>query len=177
MVYSCKGLHTIIIIYEGSLMPRGRPTHARIVLEGYETVWRKAKNVEELLPLLIGKALHAEAHRIKRYSQTFVPVDTGRLKNAAYVTKPTFNGPIVETSVGYDLEQAPYAIRVHEMPRAGQTSGIGPAERFQKYRSWATTGQWKYLETPANAMLPTSKARIAADVQANLALMSWLRRG
>ena len=72
--------------------------------------------------------------------------------------------PVASVELGYS---SPYAVRVHESPRSAETGGIGPAPRYQTYRSWATVGQWKYLETPANEITATSKQRIAAEVQLN----------
>ena len=159
--------------FENRLMAtRGRPRHTRIYLEGYDRVWRTAKNVEELLPPLIASALHSEARRIMRASQQLVPRQTGALAATGYVEKPIFYGPVASVELGFS---APYAIKVHEMPRSGQTSGAGPGPRFQNYRSWATTGQWKYLEEPANDIMQTSKERIAAEVRLNLAVLSKLK--
>ena len=152
---------------------RGRPRHARIFLEGYERAWRTAKTVEDLLPPLIASALHSEAKRIMRASQQRVPVLSGTLKNSGYVEKPIFYGPVASVELGYSAD---HAIKVHEMPRSGQTSGVGPGPRFQNYRSWATIGQWKYLEEPANEIMQTSKERIAAEVQLNLAVLSKLKK-
>ena len=153
---------------------RGRPRHTRIFLEGYEKAWRTAKTVEDLLPPLIASALHSEAKRIMRASQQYVPRETGALAATGYVEKPIFYGPVASVELGYS---SPYAVKTHEMPRSGQTHGTGPGPRFQTYRSWATTGEWKYLETPANELMQTSKQRIATEVQLNLTVLSKLKAG
>ena len=158
--------------------PVGRPRHHRIYLEGYDKAWKKAKTIEEALPALIGAALHAEARRIMARSQQVVPVATGKLKASAYVHKPVFNGPFVGVDLGYnENEEAPYAIAVHEMPRAGQTGGLRPGirgekgQRISSRQPWATTGQWKYLEGPAAEMTPTSLARMAEDLRLRVAAL------
>ena len=146
-------------------MARGRPRHLRVFLEGYEKAWKTAKTLEEAIPLLIHGALHAEAKRIMRRSQQLVPRDTGALAASAYVEKPVI-GPTGSTvELGYT---SPYAVRTHEMPRSGVTHGVGPGPRFQPYSSWATTGQWKYLESAANELTPTSAARMKEEVWATL---------
>ena len=145
------------------------PPRARLI--GYNAALRKAKTLEDLIPLMLAKALHREGKRIMALSQERVPRDTGRLAASGYVKPPEFIGPIAQVELGYD---APYATYIHEHPRAGETEGLRPGARGLKghgYSSWAGTGQWKYLEEPANTLLPTSRARIAADVKAMVALL------
>ena len=143
------------------------PPRARLI--GYNGALRKAKTLEDLIPLMVAKALHREGKRIMALSQERVPRDTGRLAASSYVKPPEFIGPIAQVELGYD---APYATYIHEHPRAGETEGLRPGIRGSKghgYSSWAGTGQWKYLEVPANEMMITSKNRIAADVAVMLA--------
>jgi hypothetical protein len=64
--------------------------------------------------------------------------------------------------MGYGGPSAPYALAVHENPRAGQTGGISP--KGQPYEHWAHTGQWKYLETPLKAAVPDITAKMKTDV-------------
>jgi hypothetical protein len=42
---------------------------------------------------------------------------------------------------------APYAIAVHENPNAGQTTGMSPKGRPYPEGTYATSGEWKFLET------------------------------
>jgi hypothetical protein len=58
----------------------------------------------------------------------------------------------VTAVVGYGGPAAPYALKVHENPRSGKTGGISP--RGKKYRSWATVGEWKYLEKAVQTWAP-----------------------
>ena len=144
---------------------RGRPRHIRVFLEGYDKAWKKAKTLEEAIPLLMTSALHSEAKRMMRRSQQLVPRDTGALAASGYVEKPIVYPHHSTVELGYS---SPYAVRVHEMPRSGQTEGVGPGPRYQPYRSWAGTGQWKYLEEAANEVGQTSAARIKEEVWLNL---------
>ena len=149
--------------------PVGRPRHLRVYLEGYDKAWGKAKNIEEALPLLLASSLHSEARRIMRASKERVPKLTGRLAASGYVHKPLISGKFIDVELGYGgTEEVPYATWVHEHPRAGQTKGVGPGPRFQGYKSWATTGQWKYLQGPAEEAAPIAAKRVAEEVRLNL---------
>ena len=154
------------------MRPRGRPRHARVHLEGFEKAWMKAKNFEELIPLLVGASLHSEAKRMMALSKTKVPVATGALQASAYVNKPERIGPIYEVELGYGgTTQVPYATYIHEHPRAGQTKGKDRQGHPYPPGSWSHVGQWKYLEEAAYTLAPTSAARIGAEVRANLAVL------
>ena len=144
-------------------MPR-----TKLKLTGYDAALRKAKTFEELIPVLVGKALHSEAKRIMRRSKEVVPVVTGRLQSAGYVKQPELYPHYASVELGYDSEIAPYAFAVHEIPRSGKTEGFSPKGRPYKPGSWARTGQWKYLDEPASEFSPTAAKRIAADVRARL---------
>ena len=144
---------------------RGRPRHIRIFLEGYDRAWKKAKTLEEAIPLLMTSALHSEAKRMMRRSQQLVPRDTGALAASGYVEKPIVYPHHSTVELGYNSD---YAVRVHETPRSGQTEGVGPGPRYQPYRSWATTGQWKFLEEAANEVGQTSILRMREEIFLNL---------
>lgn len=146
-------------------MGRGRPRHLRVFLEGYEKSWKKAKTLEEAIPLLIHGALHSEAKRIMRRSQELVPKLSGSLAASSYVHRPVIWPTGSSVELGYTAD---HAAKVHETPRAGQTGGVGPGPRYQSYSSWAGTGQWKFLETAANEHAPTSAARMKEEVWATL---------
>ena len=157
--------------------PRGRPRAAHIKLEGYDRVWAKAKNIEEALPLLLGASLHSEAKRIMALSKSsYVPVATGRLLASGYVKKPVYAGPIVDVELGFGgTKDSEHATFVHEWPRSGETGGVTPPwSRKQNYPlgTYAKTGQWKYLEEPANVLTPTSAKRIGAEMMLNLAALA-----
>ncbi|MYC28160.1 MAG: hypothetical protein F4X63_09250 [Nitrospira sp. SB0662_bin_26] len=152
--------------------PRGRPRHARVYLEGYEKAWAKAKNFEELIPLLVGASLHSEGKRMMALSKTKVPVATGALQASAYVNKPERYGPVYEVELGYGgTTGVPYATYIHEMPRSGKTHGLDRKGKAYPPGSWSNVGQWKYLEEAANTLAPTAAGRIGAEVRANLAVL------
>jgi hypothetical protein len=79
--------------------------------------------------------------------QRFVPVVTSALKNSLQIEGPTINGSVVTVLVGAGGQSAPYAVKVHENPRAGKTGGTSPSGK--KYARYSRVGQWKYLEQPA----------------------------
>ena len=79
--------------------------------------------------------------------QRFVPVVTSAIKNSLQIEGPTINGTVVTVTVGAGGQAAPYALQVHENPRAGKTGGVSPSGK--KYRYWSRVGEWKYLEKPA----------------------------
>lgn len=92
------------------------------------------------------QALFEEANAIKNTSVAqYVPVDTGELRQEhAFVDESAkIEGDNVSITFGY---RGPYAASVHENPRAGKTGGVSPSG--QKYRHWASVGQWKFLEVP-----------------------------
>lgn len=135
---------------------------------------RRAKGIDKLLPALVAKALHAEAKRIFQRSQELVPRATGRLASSGRVSAPEFVGPIVGVDIDYGGEEygVPYAVKVHETPRAGRTGGVDRQGRPYPPGTWSQTGQWKYLEAARNEHIPTSQERIAGDVLARLKAFS-----
>ena len=117
-----------------------------ITLTGLDTVMKNlsafGKNAQDAAAV----ALFEEANAIKNESQArYVPVDTGELRQEhAFVDEAaSVSGGKVSITFGYT---GPYAASVHENPRAGKTGGVSPSGK--KYRHWATTGQWKFLEIP-----------------------------
>ena len=147
-----------------------RRIHSR--LEGYEKAWRRAGTIEKALKPILAVALHAEAKRIMNKSKAYyVPIrqDYGALLASSYVNNPEYYGTVIDVEIGYGgTTKVPYATFIHEHPRSGKTHGFDPQGNPYPPRSWATTGQWKYLEEPAHAMMPTSAQRIATDVYARL---------
>lgn len=81
----------------------------------------------------------------------YVPVDDGHLRASGFVRDES--GPsVAQVSLGFGGAAAPYAIAVHENPRAGKTGGVSPSG--STYKTWARTGEWKYLETPLKLRSP-----------------------
>ena len=89
----------------------------------------------------------------------FVAVDQGILKSTGHVEQPVTKGHSVSVTLGYGGPAAPYALEVHENPRAGRTGGVSPSGR--PYKHWASVGGWKYLETPFINAARDLAARIA----------------
>jgi hypothetical protein len=92
-------------------------------------------------------ALYQEAEGIIADSKAnFVPVDLGTLRASGFVEPPDTTGSKASVTLGFGGPSAPYALVVHENPRAGKTGGVSPSGK--PYKHWAATGGWKYLETP-----------------------------
>jgi hypothetical protein len=109
-------------------------------------------------------ALFAEAANIIADSkENYVPVDTGNLRKSAHTEKPKWFGKTISIKFGYGGTAAPYAAAVHENPRAGKTGGTSPKGR--KYKTWAKTGGWKYLEFPFKKALTGMAERLAARMK------------
>lgn len=110
----------------------------------------------------LAKAMYREANYVMRKSVEAVPVDFGVLRGSATVTKPVIAGTSISLNFGYGGAASAYALAVHENPRSGKTGGVSP--KGQKYKHWAKTGAWKYLERPANEQFPRSAQRMALDL-------------
>lgn len=108
-------------------------------------------------------AIYQEAEEIMTKSKRLVPVDTGALKSTGIVELPKEEGNVVSVTLGYGGPAAPYALAVHENPRAGRTGGVSP--QGKPYKHYAQTGQWKYLEQPAAEAQAGMDARIAARIR------------
>lgn len=94
--------------------------------------------------------------------EEYVPVDSGTLRSTGTVLQPEVSGMSATITMGFGGPSAPYALAVHENPRAGKTGGISPSGK--PYESWARTGGWKYLETPLKAATGAIAAKLKADV-------------
>jgi hypothetical protein len=96
--------------------------------------------------------------------EEYVPVDQGTLRSSGHVQSPEVSGMSATITMGYGGPAAPYAIAVHENPRAGKTGGLSPSGK--PYEHWARTGGWKYLETPLKAATGQIAAKLKDDVDA-----------
>ena len=101
------------------------------------------------------QALRMEQLNLFNASQAEVPVDKGPLAESGQTPLPRIRGTLIEAVVEYT---APYALSVHENPRSGRTGGVSPQGR--RYRTWAQTGKWKYLEHPTMRAEPGFASRI-----------------
>lgn len=98
------------------------------------------------------RAMTFSAEAIMTVSKSqYVPVETGTLRGSGFVKPAETTRNSVSVTLGYGGAAAPYALSVHENPRAGKTGGMSPGGK--KYKRWAKTGEWKYLETPVKANL------------------------
>jgi hypothetical protein len=78
-------------------------------------VIQNLNRVAERLPRAVAVGLYGFALEVLRKAQRLVPVDTGFLRNSAFVRQPEWNGQGFKVSLGY---RAPYAIFVHEGPHS-----------------------------------------------------------
>lgn len=88
------------------------------------------------------KAIRKAVLAVERESKKNSPVDTGRLRASHQVRISELEGEVTPT--------VNYAIYVHENPRAGRTGGFSP--QGQKYKRFASSGGYKYLENAALSM-------------------------
>ena len=115
-----------------------------------------------------GRSLFESAENIMSISkEQYVPVETGTLKSSGFVQPPDFEGKSVSVYLGYGGVAAPYALAVHENPRAGKTGGVSPSG--QKYKRWATVGGWKYLTQPVNENLGNVVSKLKRDLDREFA--------
>lgn len=119
-------------------------------MKGMEGLHARIEAIGRNTPNVVAIALHEEAQTILADSVTnYVPFDTGNLAGSAKVELPVVSGNTVSVELGYGAE---YALSVHENPRSGKTGGTSPSGA--SYRSWASRGEWKYLEQPLKAHSP-----------------------
>jgi len=136
-----------------------------VTMSGIGDVGKVLAGLKEEAPKVMGRALYAEATQLLAEADRLVPRDTGNLANSKFITPPTEDlAPTVVA--GYGGAAAPYALRVHENPRAGKTGGVSP--QGKKYKTWAGVGQWKYLETPFKERTSGFPERIADHIKKDL---------
>lgn len=111
-----------------------------------------------------GVVLYGLGEEIMAAAKELVPVMDGPLRASGHVEPPVVAGTNVVVTAGFGGPAAPYALSVHENPRAGKTGGISPSGR--RYKKWAMVGQWKYLETPFKAIAPRAGERLRAALDA-----------
>ena len=95
-----------------------------------------------------GQSLYLSGEVVMTKSkETYVPVDTGNLRDSGNVALPEISGSEVSVVLGYGNAAVGYAIYVHETPK--------------NYRNGR---QWKYLETPLKESLPDIGRELALDL-------------
>lgn len=101
--------------------------------------------------------------RVVAPAKRMVPRDTGTLADTIQSSAPVISETQVSVSVSAGGPFVPYALKVHENPRAGKTGGLSPSGK--KYKRWATVGQWKYLEIPALDAAKNSAGWLAEEAR------------
>ena len=112
---------------------------------GFKELKRNLKGATRKYRSATLAAVYEEAQGTMDMSQRQVPIDTGELKDSAFVTKPTLSNPIVV--MGYSAD---HAVPVHE--RLEVRHPIGKA---------------KFLEDPANKRESGAVRRIARATKRN----------
>lgn len=111
------------------------------------------------------RSLQESAENIMTISKRdFVPVETGTLRSSGIVQLPEISRDSVSVKLGYGGPAAPYAIYVHENPRAGKTGGVSPSGVI--YKRYSKVGQWKYLETPVKRNSSNIVRKLKRDLDA-----------
>lgn len=135
-----------------------------MVIHGLERLASRLQGMSGKVGHAIGAALTGEAEDIMAASKERVPVDFGTLRASGHVQAPKMGGfSTIEITLGYGGPAAPYALAVHENPRAGNTGGVAPDGR--PYKHWAKVGGYKYLESAADEAAAGIGERVAAEVK------------
>jgi hypothetical protein len=118
----------------------------------------RLKKMQNQAPTALDRALYAEGLGIFRQSQKIVPVGPigdptykgapGTLRASGVVEGPT-NGEVL---IGYGGPAAPYAIYVHEDPKARHKPGKS----------------YKFLEIPFNEAVPKMEQNLARAIETEL---------
>jgi len=118
-----------------------------LTITGDDELIRKLKDIDRRHPKVTEASLLKVAQDIMNDSkENFVPRREGILEASGHVDPPERTSGRVTIKIGYGGSAAPYALAIHENPRAGKTRGESPSGK--KYKTWAKVGEWKYLETP-----------------------------
>ena len=138
-------------------------------VKGDKALIRKLAALGNAGPRVAKGSVFEVASKIEARAKDLVPVRNiggGALRASGHSTVEA-QGLEVVGKVGFGGPAAPYALAVHENPRAGKTGGVSP--RGKPYRSWAEVGQWKYLETAfkelARTLVAVTKQRMAREVR------------
>ena len=116
---------------------------------------------------LLGQELRVEGELIMTDAkENYVPVDYGTLRATGLVTGPEMLLNLVTVALSFGGPAAPYALAVHENPRAGKTGGVSPAGK--SYKHFAQHGQWKFLEAPVVAAEPGLEGRIGGRLKGRI---------
>lgn len=129
-------------------------------LEGARELKAELRKLEKLFPDAMAAALYQEGMGIWRASVKRAPVEFGVLRNSAYVSPPTKDGPDIAVEVGFGTKYAVYQEEGEGMehPRGGQ------AHYLQQSIEEAKSGYLERLaqRTKQNAERGVKAAVIAA---------------
>ena len=144
------------------------PTPIRLTITGIDEIVGKMRVLGEQFPQAMGDALFefASEQIQKRAKEEYVPVMFGALRASIHTMQPVVTNRSASVTVAAGGAAAPYALKVHENPRSGQTGGFSPSGK--RYKDYARVGEWKYLETPAIEAATSRQAEFAAACGAEL---------
>ena len=126
-----------------------------VKVEGSEELLEKLRALQKAFPMVVLKAITAEAHVILRESVRLCPVATGRLRASAYVAPPeSSQEPHVRLGYGAD-----YALPVHEMTEVHHAEGTGA----------------KFLSRPIDAHRGSFAADVAERIKSDEKLADWVK--
>jgi hypothetical protein len=133
-------------------------------VRGADEVARALRTLADRQRHAAATVLYQTAEQIMAESKRLVPVRFGPLRASGHVVPPVIAGDQIVVEAGFS---APYALFVHENPRAGKTGGVSPTGRT--YKHWARVGEWKYLERPFQRIAPKLGERLRKAVAAVVA--------
>ncbi len=139
-------------------------TAIRVNVSGADEVRRRLAAMGGESAVTAGQVLYRLGEEIMAEAKQLAPVMDGHLRASGHVDLPEVQGTQVVVEAGFGGLAAPYALSVHENPRAGKTGGISPSGR--RYAKWAKVGQWKYLEIPFKKIAPRAAERLRAAIAA-----------
>jgi hypothetical protein len=139
----------------------------KIKVDGKDGLLKRFLELADAVRPAVARALAEEARALFEASQALVPVDQGPLKASGQIGLPQWTEDHAEAEVSYGSAAIRYAWSVHENPRSGKTGGISPSGR--RYKTWAKTGTWKFLEQPATERAKDFESRLTAEVTNALA--------
>lgn len=114
-----------------------------VKIKGGPELLAKLRGLEQKTADQVAEVVAGQAQQVLTQSQALCPVDTGALRDSAYVTVQA-SGSTVTAQIGYS---APHALAVHE-------------------RTWVRhkTGQAKFLTDPLDQAGPELKTALAAKI-------------
>lgn len=95
-------------------------------------------------PQVAAQALLVWAEEVMTDAKELVPVRDGILRASGFVDLPAVTPDQVSVTFGFGGPSAPYALAVHENPRAGKTGGVSPSGRsIGAGRRWGSGSTWR----------------------------------